>query len=145
MRKALLAPKKGGWRVAGTGLKLPAAYPSATLEAKVNWLLQDIRYAFRMLFKSWGVTLIAVATLALGIGANTAIFSVVDAVILRPLPFRDAGRLVSVTETLPGFSSAIPMNAPDFHAFNERQNVFSAMGIYSNSISTFRGRTRPSA
>ncbi len=132
MRKALLAPKKGGWRVAGTGLKLPAAYPSATLEAKVNWLLQDIRYAFRMLFKSWGVTLIAVATLALGIGANTAIFSVVDAVILRPLPFRDAGRLVSVTETLPGFSSAIPMNAPDFHAFNERQNVFSAMGIYSN-------------
>lgn len=96
-----------------------------------------------MLLKSWGVTLIAVATLAFGIGANTAIFSVVDAVILRPLPFRDADRLVSVSERLPGFSSVIPMNAPDFQAFRERQNVFSAMGIYSNKHFDLSGTGTP--
>jgi putative ABC transport system permease protein len=98
----------------------------------VNWLIQDVRYAVRMLFKSWCVTLIAVTTLALGIGANTAIFSVVNGVLLRPLPFRDADRLVAIRELLPGFSRPIPMNAPDFRAFSDRQTALSALGIYSN-------------
>ena len=64
---------------------------------KTLWL-QDVRYAVRMLWKNAGVTVAAFVTLALGIGANTAIFSVVNGVLLKPLPYRDSDRIVTLWE-----------------------------------------------
>jgi len=92
-------------------------------------LWQDLRYAARMLMKKPGFTLIAVVTLALGIGANTAIFTVVNAVLLRQLPYPQAERIVEVGAT---FSSG-PLNAvddPRFVFWREHQQSFEALAAH---------------
>ena len=93
-------------------------------------LWQDLRHAFRALRKSPGFTAVAVLTLGLGIGANTAIFSVVESVLLKPLPYRDPGSLVQVWNTyLPQFPQ-VQLSSGDFLDFSRQSTSFSQMAAY---------------
>lgn len=97
-------------------------------------LLQDLRYGIRMLAKKPGFTLVAIITLALGIGATTAIFSVVNAVLLRPLPFGEPERLLSITErdTSRGRSvdSDNSISYPNFFDWRAHNQVFESIAVY---------------
>jgi putative ABC transport system permease protein len=90
---------------------------------------QDVRYGIRMLVKNPGFTVVSVLALALGIGANTAIFSVVNAVLLRPLPYQDPDNLVHVLRTQPPIMRG-PISRPDFLEWQAQQKVFSEIAAY---------------
>ena len=93
-------------------------------------LLQDLRYAWRTLRKSPGFTIVAVLTLALGVGATTAIFSVVDAVLLRSLPHPDAGRLVKIIFSNPGVGlREVAFSHPEFEDLTARSDVFTDVSV----------------
>ena len=93
-------------------------------------LMTDLRYGARMLRKSPGFTFVAALTLALGIGANTAIFSVVENVLLRPLPYPEPGQLVSAFTVLPT-QPHFPTSIADFYDFRRRTKVFSSSALYA--------------
>jgi putative ABC transport system permease protein len=100
-------------------------------------LLQDVRYAVRTLLKSPGFTLVAVVALALGIGANTAIFSVVKAVLLSPLPYPEPERLVWVREINPGADIMDePASAPNFNDWRTQGRSFDGMAAFANAGGT---------
>src|SRR6266568_4602962 len=101
-------------------------------------LLQDLRYGLRMLAKHPGFTTVAVMTLALGIGANTAIFSVVNGVLLRPLPFPEPDRLFSVQEA--GGNIGNPTSYPDFADWRAHNDGFSGMASYRLADFTLTGQ-----
>jgi hypothetical protein len=88
-------------------------------------LLSDIRYAWRVLSKAPAFTIIIVTTLALGIGANTAIFSVVHAMLFEPLPYRDADRLAFIWL---GSARNGPLSGPDFHDIRDGTTTFADIG-----------------
>jgi predicted permease len=98
-------------------------------------VFQDFRFALRMLRKSPGFTAVAVLTLALGIGANTAIFSIIDAALLNALPYPDAGRLVILNESLPKMAGDM-VSWPDFLDWRAQSRAFDAMAAYQLTSST---------
>ena len=108
----------------------------------MHTLLQDFRYGVRMLLKHPGVSLVAIITLALGIGANTAIFSVVNAVLLRPLTYKNPERLVSLWEDVPGHGRwrASPAN---FHDWKKQNTLFEDMAAYGGSAMSLTGNGEP--
>ena len=94
---------------------------------------QDMRYGLRMLLKAPLFTAVAVTTIALGIGANTAMFSLVDAILLRPLPYADPQRLVAVGTHQRGESGMRPMGTADFLAWRDHQQSFEAVAVFDGA------------
>jgi len=110
----------------------------------VEGLLQDIRYGWRVLARNPGFTAIGVVTLAIGIGASTAIFSVVDTVLLRPLPYRQPDQLVVVSETLPGMSAdEIGVSAGEYQDYRDRNRSFSQVAAYESAGFNLTGAGQP--
>jgi putative ABC transport system permease protein len=110
--------------------------------AWLEHLGQDLRFAFRMFAKNPGFTAVAILTLALGIGANTAIFSVVYGVLLQPLPYRDASRLVVLNETTP-MVGTVSVSYPNFHDWRQQSHSFSQMAAVQDVGFNLAGVTQP--
>ena len=107
-------------------------------------LLTDIRQGIRSLLKRKGFTAIALITLALGIGANTAIFSIVNAVLLRPLPFKDPERLVTISERRENSGRAnLPLSGHEFAAIKDRSRSFDAVTLVNPDHLILTGRGEP--
>jgi predicted permease len=110
----------------------------------IETLVQDLRYGLRQLRRNPGFTVVAVLTLALGIGANTAIFSVVNTVLLRPLPYRDADRLVMVWGyDRPHGYNTDQVSPPDFRDWQSQNHIFEAMAGSTDVMYTLTGTGEP--
>jgi putative ABC transport system permease protein len=110
----------------------------------MNSLLQDLRFSFRLLVKKPGFTLVVVLALALGIGANTAIFSVVNAVLLRPLPYKSPERLVWLRETNPlNDIKDEPASPPNYIDWKTQAESFEDMGALATTMLTVTSNGEP--
>jgi len=105
-------------------------------------LLQDLRFGVRTLEKAPGLTAVAVVALALGIGANTAMFSIVNAVLLRPLPYTEPERLLQLYTSMPQFREA-SVSYPNFLDWRERSRSFDVMAAYRGDTFTLTGQAIP--
>src|SRR3954471_3122097 len=110
----------------------------------IDGLLRDVRHAARNLLRTPGFTLVTIATLALGIGANTAIFSVVNAVILRPLGYPQPDRLVYISSQFPkmGFDQ-FWVSPPEFLEFQERTHAFAVAAASASGQANLTAGDRP--
>src|SRR5580765_6723012 len=104
---------------------------------------KDLRYAFRMLFKSPGFTLVAVLALGLGIGANTAIFSVFNGMLWRPLPVKAPEQLVMLAQKARSADFPFGLSYPDFQDFRELKSVFADLIVYAPTPVNFGANGRP--
>jgi predicted permease len=105
-------------------------------------MLNDLQYAFRQLLKAPAFALVAVVTIALGIGANMAVFSVVSGVLLRPLPYPDADRIVSLFEEIPNFKNG-SISYPNFLDWQRMNRSFSALAAYRPTAYNVSGEGEP--
>src|SRR6202166_839334 len=115
-------------------------------ERSIPWIeqtLQDARYALRTLLKSPGFTAVALLTLALGIGANIAIFTIVNAVLLRPLPFPECERLVRVYDDLSGTGAKdVGLSVPELDDLRDRSGLFESVSAMFPASASLRGGDR---
>jgi putative ABC transport system permease protein len=109
----------------------------------MNVVWQDVRYALRMLAKSPGFTLVALLTLAIGVGANTAIFTVVDSVLLRPLPYPQSSQLVRISDVQPPHEVVSSADYAEFADWREQKQVFSEVAASFQSQFDMSGRGDP--
>src|SRR5580698_7932065 len=105
-------------------------------------LIQDVRYGLRMLRKAPGFTVVAIVTLALGIGANTAMFSVINSVLLHSLPFRDPGRIMVVWKTMSN-SQPNAFSTPAFLEMQQQGDILAHMGAFSGTSFNLAGKDVP--
>jgi len=103
---------------------------------------QDLRYGIRILAKAPVFSFIAILTLALGIGANTAIFSVFNGVLLKPLPFHDPDQLVSLFEKIPNFDNG-SISYPNFKDWRQMNRTFADMAVYRSVGFNLSGYGQP--
>lgn len=109
------------------------------MSAQMRGLISHLHYTVRLLLKSPGFTVPAVLVLALGIGANTAIFSLVNGVLLKPLPYLKADRLMSIRQSVPGVDR-FPVDYPDYLDFRRQQSSFEDLAAYYGDRFTISGR-----
>src|SRR5229473_1950761 len=110
----------------------------------MSGIVNDLKFAVRSLARSKGLTLTVVATLALGIGANAAIFTVVRGVLLRPLVNRDEDRLIYIRQSAPGFGSGdVPFSVPEIQDLRSGIKTLSAFGEFSSIGFTMIGLGEP--
>lgn len=109
----------------------------------MNILLANIKYGFRTLHNAWVFSLAAILTLAVGIGVNTTVFSIVHAVLLKPLPYRNSDRLVMLWETAPNSSQTVPIAPANSNDFSKQTDLFQQLTLFKRDSFNLSGWAEP--